>query len=100
MSLVFFKTILLVLIFAVCSGLTFHEASSIYGSSILVCSSDKSGEKTLRYWSLVKKYPKKQDGNAEDLILDLLSRKSYKIGDCVAFKCSPEPWRLTGCELN
>lgn len=96
----FLKAIFLAVVYFICSGLTFYEASALYGSNILLCSPSNGDEKTVRYWSLVKKYPKKKDGKSEDIILDLLSRKSFKIGDCTPFECSPEPGRLKDCKLK
>lgn len=96
-----FKYLRLLCIYIFLSGMTIYDASD-YGSSILICSDNKGAETTVRYWSLVKKYPKKTEKSnlPEDMVFDQSTRKSFPISACRRYICSPEPWRMEGCVIK
>lgn len=77
----------------VSAGLTWDEVS-LYGSRIVVCG---KGE-IIKYWVTMQDGESGRPGT-EHKVFDLFTKKSYPIGKCELYKCSPEPWRMKGCIL-
>lgn len=77
----------------VSAGLTWDEVS-LYGSRIIVCDNDT----VIKHWVTMQEGESGRPGSKRK-IFDLFTKKSYPIGNCELYKCSPEPWRMKGCEL-
>ena len=74
-------------------SLTFDEATR-YNSQILLCET-----KQVNHWKLIV-----IDGEVKEMyeyrIMDVLTKKLYKLEACSLYKCSPRPDRMKGCIMK
>lgn len=74
-------------------ALTFDEATK-YNSQIILCKT-----KQINHWKLIL-----IDGHVKNKyeyrIIDVYSKKLYKLEECSLYKCSPRPDRFYGCKME
>lgn len=92
------RVLLLFLLFLSLCGLTPYEAN-IYDSNILICTVKK--EETFVYnWIMGKIKNKRKNLSSDNVILDVITKKTYSLNECRLAGCSPYPGRLSSCKLQ